>query len=175
MNHTHHHYQQVSNHIHHHYQEKDGYEPHSPPLPPDFQPHSPKEVETDKFHIGQSVTINTEVYLDDDLEVQNVIAEVVGKLDGDDYEVRITEEGYPPEEITIGGRYLEPFEPKSPELPPSSPKVAPIVVETTGVTRSDIDRHEEVWQNVLTRTYTEEELRRMSTLAQSYNLDELKK
>jgi DNA-directed RNA polymerase II subunit RPB2 len=151
------------------------YSPKSPPLPTDFQPHSPKELETDKFHIGQLVTINTEVYLDDDILVQNVIAEVIDKLEGDDYKLRITEEGYPPEEITIGGKYLEPFEPKSPELPPSSPKVAPVVVETTGVTRSDIDRHEEVWQNVLTRTYTEEELRRMSTLAQSYNLDELKK
>ena len=154
------------------------YSPHSPkspPLPADFQPDSPKELETDKFHIGQLVTINTEVYLDDDILVQNVIAEVVGKLEGDDYKLRIAEEGYPAEELTIGGRYLEPFEPKTPELPPSSPKVAPLVVETTGVTRSDIDRHEEVWQNVLTRTYTEEELRRMSTLAQSYNLDELKK
>ena len=151
------------------------YSPHSPPLPADFQPHTPKELETDKFHIGQLVTINTEVYLDDDILVQNVIAEIVRPLEGGDYEVRITEEGYPSEKITIGGRYLKPFEPKSPVMEPTSPKTAPVVVSTLESTRGDIDKHEEVWQNVLTRTYTEEEMRRMSSLAQSYNVAELQK
>ena len=41
--------------------------------------------------------------------------------------------------------------------------------------RSDLDKHEEIWNDLLIRTYTEDELRKMTTLIQSYNEEELKK
>ena len=91
------------------------------------------------------------------------------------YDVKVTEEGLPQTRFHLPEKFLEAFEPKSPSLGPQSPKSPPLVVETQPTLRSDLDKHEEIWNDLLIRTYTEDELRKMTTLIQSYNEEELKK
>ena len=150
-----------------------GFAPVSPKSPR-YAPVSPKELKTSKFYVGQEVLIKTDIYVDEEI-VNNVTGKIIGHSGGKDYEIMITQPGLVNEEVEVAEEFLEAYEPKTPDMVPTSPKLVPIVVSTMETTRSDIDKHNEVWKDVFTKVFTEEELQRMATLAQSYNLAELKK